>query len=206
VRTGILGGAFNPPHLGHLVCAQEAWDRLGLDRVLLMPVGRAPHRELEADPGADVRAWLCELAVQGDDRLGVTRIELERDGPSYTADTLALLRDRTPGDELVLVLGADQAAALPHWERPAEVLERAQLAVVEREGLEHEAVLRNLDGFERADSVASFEMPRLDISSSLVRQRVANDRSIRYLVPEAVNRYIAINELYRPAPARMGSR
>ena len=125
-RVGILGGAFNPPHLGHLVCAQEAQVQLELDRVVLVPVGQAPHRTIADDPGAEARLEMAELAVEGDPSLSVSRIELDRPGPSYTADTLAALRERAPDDELTLILGGDQAAALPSWHEPERVLELAQ--------------------------------------------------------------------------------
>ncbi|HWC31495.1 MAG TPA: nicotinate-nicotinamide nucleotide adenylyltransferase, partial [Actinomycetota bacterium] len=88
MRIGILGGVFNPPHLGHLVCAQEALIRLELDHVLLVPVGEAPHRPVEADPGAETRLELCRAAVSGDERVGASRVEVDRPGPSYTVDTL----------------------------------------------------------------------------------------------------------------------
>ena len=126
LRVGILGGAFNPPHLGHLVCAQEALVQLELDRVVLVPVGQAPHRELEDDPGAEARLEMVELAIAGDERFAVSRMELDREGPSYTADTLAAAaRRESPDDELFLILGGDQAAALPSWHEPEQVLELA---------------------------------------------------------------------------------
>ena len=125
MRVGILGGAFNPPHIGHLVCAQEALLQLELDRVVFIPVGEAPHRELEIDPGPETRLQMVELAIADDARFEASRIEIERDGPSYTADTLRALRDAEPGDELFLILGGDQAAALPKWHEPEQVLELA---------------------------------------------------------------------------------
>jgi nicotinate-nucleotide adenylyltransferase len=199
--VGIFGGAFNPPHVGHLVCAQEAWSQLGLDVVWLVPVGEASHRTLAADPGASVRVALCEEAVDGDPRLEVSRVEVDRDGPSYTSDTLRELSSR--GDELILILGADQAASLGGWHKPAEVLALARLAVAAREGVDHDAVLRRLEGLEAADGSGSaadrldfFDMPRIDVSSSLARERAASGRPIRYLVPERVARAIDQQGLY----------
>ena len=100
MRVGILGGAFNPPHLGHLVCAQEALVQLELDRVVFVPVGEAPHRTLEDDPGPEARLEMVELAMAGDERFTASRIEIDREGPSYTADTLEQLRAEAPDDEL----------------------------------------------------------------------------------------------------------
>ncbi|MET0972013.1 MAG: nicotinate-nucleotide adenylyltransferase, partial [Thermoleophilaceae bacterium] len=125
MRVGILGGAFNPPHLGHLVCAQEALVQLELDRVLFVPVGVAPHRTLDEDPGPESRLEMVELAIAADERFAASRVEVDREGPSYTSDTLALLATESPDDELFLVLGGDQAAALPSWHEPDKVLERA---------------------------------------------------------------------------------
>jgi nicotinate-nucleotide adenylyltransferase len=186
LRVGVLGGAFNPPHIGHLVCAQEALVRLELDHVLLVPVGVAPHREVEEDPGPEERAGLCELAVEGDDRLRVSRVEVEREGPSYTADTLAQLGES--GDELVLILGGDQAASLPGWHEPERVLEGCSaIAVAEREDFGAERVRGALDGLPGArERLAFFSMPAIGVSSTLVRERVRAGEPIRYLVPDRV--------------------
>lgn len=161
-----------------------------------MPLGEAPHRELAEDPGREVRAWLCERAVAGDPRLSVCRVEVDRGGPSYTRDTLRLLRELAPGDELTLVLGADQAAELPSWHEPEEVLGLARIGVASRAGLEREAVLGRLDALPAAGRLDFFDMPRIDVSSSLVRERVACGRPIRYLVPEEVVGAIAAEGLY----------
>ena len=126
--------------MGHLVCAQEAHGALGLDRVVLMPLAEPTHRTLEDDPGAEVRAELCELAVEGDERLGVSRAEVDRGGPSYTVDTLRLLLEgEMAGDEITLIMGADQACKLGVWREPREVLSLARVAVAAREGVERGA-------------------------------------------------------------------
>jgi nicotinate-nucleotide adenylyltransferase len=204
VRVGILGGVFNPPHIGHLVCAQEAHEQLGLDRVVLMPVGQAPHRSVPDDPGGDVRALMCERAIAGDPRFGVSRIELERTGPSYTLDTLRAMREQAPDDALVLILGADQAAALPRWHEPEEVLRLAVVAVAEREDAGREGVRQALSSLRGADRVGFFSMPRIDVSSTLVRERARVGRPVRYLVPDGVAETMAERALYR-APAPVGA-
>jgi nicotinate-nucleotide adenylyltransferase len=201
VRVGLLGGVFNPPHLGHLVCAQEAHEQLGLDRVVLVPVGEAPHRAVEDDPGGAVRVEMCERAVAGDERLSVSRVELDRAGPSYTVDTLRALRERAPDDSLVLILGADQAASLPGWRAPEEVLRLAVVGVAERAGARREEVRRAVEGLAGAERVGFFEMPRIDISSSLVRERAAVGRTARYLVPDGVAALIEERGLYRTSAA-----
>lgn len=195
-RVGVLGGAFNPPHLGHLCLAQEAHARLGLDRVLLVPFGQAPHRAVEADPGAGERLRLAELAAAGDDRLGVSAIEVDRPGPSYMADTLTLLRETEPAPDLTLILGADQAMRLSTWHEPERVLASARVAVADREGTGRDDVVAALDGLAGCEAIEGFPLPRIDISSTMVRERVAAGLPVRYLVPDAVADHIATSGLY----------
>lgn len=205
-RVGILGGAFNPPHLGHLWLAQEAHTRLGLDRVLLVPFGEPPHRVLDADPGPRERLRLAQIAVEGDDRLLVSPIETNRSGPSYMADTLTLLIEIEPAAELTLILGADQAMKLRGWHEPEQVLELAGLAVADREGVGRDDVAEALDGLPGADAIQGFELPRIEISSTLIRERVAAGLPIRYLVPDAVAEHIASTGLYRAASTAEAAR
>ena len=199
MRIGILGGTFNPPHVGHLICAQEAHAQLALDRVVLMPAARPPHKPVAADPGAEARHELCRLAVGADERFEVSRLELDRAGRSYTVDTLKALHDQHPQDDLTFIVGGDMARSLSTWREPAAVLELATLAVAERAGSEREDIrgeLRGLGG-ATAERVRFFDMPRIDVSSSLVRERVATGRPIRYLVPDAVAAAIDRNGWYR---------
>jgi nicotinate-nucleotide adenylyltransferase len=200
LRVGILGGVFNPPHIGHLICAQEALVGLELETVVFMPVGEAPHRPIEADPGAAVRAELCELAVSGDERFSVSRMEVEREGPSYTVDTLRHWRERSPDDELFWLMGGDQAAALPSWREPEEVLSLATVAVVERTGWHREEVAIRIARLKGAARIVFFDMPRIDVSSTMVRRRVARGKPIRYLVPDRVAGAIIERGLYRGSP------
>lgn len=202
MRVGILGGAFNPPHIGHLVCAQEALVQLELDRVVFVPVGEAPHRELEDDPGAEARLEMVELAIDGDERFSTSRIEIEREGPSYTVDTLEQLRAEAPGDELFLILGGDQAAALAGWHEPEQVLERATVAVLERLSWGRNAIGIKIGRLRGADAVRYLDMPLMQVSSSMVRRRVRKGLPIRYLVPDRVASYIEANDLYGAGSAK----
>jgi nicotinate-nucleotide adenylyltransferase len=202
VRAGILGGTFNPPHLGHLVCAQEALDQLGLERVVLMPAAAPPHKEVAGDPGAEVRLALCAAAVAGDERFEVSDLELRREGPSYTVDTLRALHEHRPGDELTFIVGADMALSLASWREPDEVLRLARLAVAGRDGSRRDDVAAAVAPYHDGTRLEQFEMPRLDISSTQIRRRVAESRPIRWLVPDAVAGQIAARGLYRDgAPA-----
>jgi nicotinate-nucleotide adenylyltransferase len=202
----MLGGAFNPPHIGHLALAQEARARLELDEVLLMPMARAPHREIEPEPGAQVRLRMVELAVQGDVRLDACPLEVDRGGRSFTVDTLRALRDRGPADERFVILGGDAAAGLPSWKEPEEVLRLATVAVAERDGWDRERVLSALEGIAGVEErVVFFEMPRLDVSSSLVRRRAGEGLPVRYFVPDLVAEEIAERGLYARATAGASS-
>jgi nicotinate-nucleotide adenylyltransferase len=196
-RIGILGGTFNPPHLAHLICAQEAYDQLGLERVVLMPVSVPPHKEAADDPGAEHRLEMCRLAVAKDDRLAVSRLELDRPGPSYTADTLRAIHESAPGDDLTFIVGGVMAHSLPTWREPEAVLELATVAVAERSGTRRADIEQRLADLGGADRIRFFAMPRIDISSSDVRRRVRDRRPIRYLVPDEVVHYIGAEGLYR---------
>jgi nicotinate-nucleotide adenylyltransferase len=197
VRLGILGGTFNPPHLGHLVCAQEAYLHLDLARVTLMPARIPPHKPVEDEPGAEHRLELCRLAVQDDDRFTVCDAEVARPGPSYTVDTLEELTSKAPDNELFLILGGDIAAGLPRWHQPEQVLSLSTLAIAERPGTSRadiDSALTHLRGGDRAEF---FPMPTIDVSSTAIRRRVRLGEPIRYLVPDPVAGYIRDHRLYR---------
>jgi nicotinate-nucleotide adenylyltransferase len=201
MRVGLLGGTFNPPHLGHLICAQEALLGVGLDRVLLVPARVPPHKAVESDPGVEERVALCAAAVAGDERLGVSRADADREGPAYTVELLRALRAAAPQDELVFIVGGDMAHSLPAWREPEAILALARLAVAEREGMARAEIAERLAGLDGAgDRVSFFAMPRIDISSSLVRRRVAAGAPIRYLVPDAVAAHIERRGLYAAYP------
>jgi len=197
VRIGILGGTFNPPHLGHLVLAQEAYLRLSLDRVMLVPARIPPHKPVDDEPGVEHRLEMCRLAADGESWLNVSDLEVQRPGPSYTVDTLEQLHSRTPDSELYLIVGADIAVGLPDWRDPGRVLSLATLSVAERPGTSRAAVeeaMENVPGGERA---RYFEMLEIGISSTMLRDRVRAGQPTRYLMPDAVRSYIESNALYR---------
>jgi len=194
--VGILGGTFNPPHIAHLLCAQEALDRLGLDRVVLMPAGRPPHKEVAGDPGGAERVALCRAAVADDPRFAVSTAEVDRDGPSYTVDTLRALRAEAPDDDLTFIVGGDMALSLPAWREPETILRLARLGVAERGSAVRADIAERLAPLGAADRITFFDLPRVDVSSTDVRRRVAEGRPIRWLVPDAVAERIAAQGLY----------
>jgi nicotinate-nucleotide adenylyltransferase len=204
-RVGLLGGTFNPPHLGHLVCAQEARDQLGLDRVLLVPTRVPPHKVVEVEPGVEHRVAMCRAAAEPDPGLGVSLVDVRRDGASYTVDTLRRLHADAPGDELTFIVGGDMAHSLPTWRVPESVLDLAILAVAGRAELSRGAIVERLRGLRGVpDRLRFFDMPRMDISSSLIRARIVDRRPVRYLVPDGVVAYIERNALYAAAPTPVG--
>lgn len=194
---GVLGGAFNPPHIGHLLLAREATRQLGLDRVLLMPTGKAPHKVIEDDPGARVRLRLTELAAEGEQGVDVSAIEVERAGLSYTYETLEQLHDESPDRELVFLMGADVAAGLPQWKRPERVIELARLGIAMREGVDPADLERALESVGAAVRAEMIDMPRCEVSSTMVRERAAARAPLEGLVPPLVAKTIEREGLYR---------
>jgi len=192
----VLGGAFNPPHVGHLLLAREAAAQLGLDRVLLVPTGEAPHKQIEDDPGPRVRLRMTELAAEGEEGVDASAIEVDRPGPSYSYLTLEQLRDEDPARDLTFLMGADVAAGLPSWKRPERVVELARLGIATRPGVDPADVAASLDALGAADRAEMIAMPRCDASSTTVRERAAAGEPLQGLVPEAVAEMIETEGIY----------
>jgi len=194
---GVLGSAFNPPHLGHLALAQEALWQLGLAEVVLVPTGDAPHKRIADDPGREARIEMTRLAAAEDDRFSVSSLEVDREGPSYTYETLEALAEERADRKLVFVMGADAAVGLESWREPERVVALASLAIARRAGVadaELATVMRSLDCEGRATML---EMPQFGVSSSAVRERAKQGRPLRYLVPQPVADYIEEKGTYR---------
>jgi nicotinate-nucleotide adenylyltransferase len=188
-RLGVLGGTFNPPHHGHVALARHALGELGLDRVLLMPARASPGKPLADDPGPAHRLAMCRLAAAAVPGVRACALELERDGPSYTVDTLRALHAAHTATALTFILGADVAATLPTWHEAAELPPLARFAVAWRAGAEAPAI----DGF----STVPQHKPVIAVSSSLVRARVRRGLPVAELVGAAVAEHIAAHGLYR---------
>lgn len=176
-RLGVLGGTFDPPHVGHLVVAQDVYEALDLDRLLVIPAGDPPHRRALLPAAA--RHGLVRAAFEGDPRMEVSDLELGREGPSYTVDTLAKIREQRDPEELFLVIGADQLAEFDDWHRPEEIVELATLAVIPRAGREPPESGGGWP-FRRVG------VTRIDVSASRIRERLRAGRTVRYLVPERI--------------------
>lgn len=189
MRIGIFGGTFDPPHMGHLIAAQEIHHQVGLDRLLLMPAAVPPHKRDDDVTAGALRLEMLRAAVGDDDRFETSDLELGRQGPSYTVDTLRTLRDRWPDAELFLAIGADQLAEFGSWKGPDEIVELARLVTFARSGRAPEA-----DGRWSAEIV---DVPEIDISSTRLRERVAAGVPIRYWVAPAVEAIVRREGLYR---------
>jgi nicotinate-nucleotide adenylyltransferase len=194
---GVLGSAFNPPHLGHLALAQEALWQLGLDEVVLVPTGQAPHKRIADDPGPEARMEMTRMAAADDERFSVSALEVEREGPSYTYETLEALAEERVDTELVFVMGADAAVGLESWRSPERVVELASLAVARRAGTSDADVAAAMRSLGCEGRATMLEMPQFGVSSSAVRERAKQGRPLRYLVPDAVASSIEERGVYR---------
>jgi nicotinate-nucleotide adenylyltransferase len=190
MKLGILGGTFNPPHVGHLIVAEYARQKLALAKILFIPAGISPHKRGERIPDSHHRMEMLRLAIAGNPSFEPSDIEIKRGGVSYTVDTLAELRAERPNEALVLLIGLDNLADFHTWREPEKILQSAQVVVMTRPGV-------NVDALHRYGSkVAVCEVPEIGISSSDIRDRVARGESIRYLVPDGVREYIVSQGLY----------
>ncbi|MEO5509974.1 MAG: nicotinate-nucleotide adenylyltransferase [Longimicrobiales bacterium] len=191
MKLGIYGGTFDPPHIGHLIVAQDACEELGLDRVLFIPAGAPPHKRDHVITPAPLRLRMLEAAISGDVRFAIETLELTRPGPSYSVDTLEELSTRYPGAELFLLLGADQYREFHTWREPARVAALSRIAVLRR-GDTAEIAAADMEVF-RAQWVS---VTRIDVSSTDIRRRMAAGQSVRFLVPDAVEKLLLKEGLY----------
>jgi nicotinate-nucleotide adenylyltransferase len=204
MRLGLLGGTFDPVHLGHLLLAECCREQLRLDRVLFLPAAVPPHkRDRQLTPAAQ-RIEMLELAIAGHERFAVSRWEIDRGGLSYTVDTLRQFRQEDPEGELFLLMGADMLHDLPHWHEAETICQLAVVAVVYRVGtrdldftaLAAVAPPQRIELFQRHEVA----MPAIGICSTEIRRRVAAGQSIRYRTPRAVEKYIETQALYHSSP------
>ncbi len=205
--VGVMGGTFDPIHIGHLAIAEEARESLQLDRILFVPAGRPPHKPADAVTDPERRFVMVQLAIADNPAFAVSRIELDRAGPSYTADTVESLAVGAEGSgeddvtAITLILSAETFSDLPEWHEPERILDAARVAVVPREGYPAPDPDWLSEAFPgREARVAYLDGPLVGVSSTDIRERVAEGRSIRYLVPPSIEAYIAANHLYRTRP------
>lgn len=190
--TGIFGGTFDPPTVAHLIGAEWAFDALGLDELWFVPAGMNPFKVDEHVTPAQVRLAMLHAALGDPPRFGVSTLEIEREGPSYMIDTVEELKRRHPDRRFVLIQGVDSLVDLPKWHRYEDLMDTVDIAILNRPGFDMERVHPEL-----RKRVTYIEMPSLEMSSTLVRSRVREGRSVHYMVPEEVERIIEGRGLYR---------
>jgi len=191
VKLGLLGGMFDPIHIGHLRAAEIVREALALDEVVFVPTGRPPHRGQPAAAGLD-RYAMVALATAGERAFVPSDVELVREGPSYTVETVALLRQQRPGVDVVLIVGSDNLPMIADWREPERLLELCTVAVVERPGS-----IPAPAGTLPAERVHRVEGTALPVASRDLRERIRAGRSVRHLVPGGVADYIEKRGLYR---------
>ena len=201
MRLGIFGGTFDPVHFGHLALAEECLAGAGLDEVWLVPAASPPHKGGKKLSRFDQRKEMLELAIAGNEKFKVEPMEADRPGPSFTIDTLEEIQKRKPNDELFLIIGGDSALEFSTWKDPAKIASLATIIVRIRPGVimptEQEFISqlgKELGILPKVIFVAG--PPYLDVSSSLLKERVSNNKSVRYLLPRAVEVYIQQKKLY----------
>ena len=197
LRLGLFGGTFDPPHFGHLLVAQEVAEWLSLDRLLFLVAGLPPHKLGDVLSPPPIRVEMARAAVAENPLFGVSEVELDREGPTYTVDTLRHVRTAHSDAELFFLLGADQLAEFHEWQESEGIAGLATLVAVGRDGMDPDHLSPVDLGSGKELKFMSLDVTRVDISSSEIRARVRDGRSIRYLVPEAVRRIIETHRLYR---------
>jgi nicotinate-nucleotide adenylyltransferase len=196
--TGVFGGTFDPIHVAHLAVAQAALEAFGLRRVLFIPAAEPPHKPGRPITAAAHRCAMVEAAIEGNPGFEISRIELDRGGPSYTVDTLTALHGVEPGVRLALILSAESFAGLPTWNEAERILTLADVIVAPRFGYDEVDGSFLTQHFPTSKAQAVFlDGPRVWLSASEIRQRAAAGRSVRYLVPDAVAAYIGDHGLYQ---------
>lgn len=196
MRLGLFGGSFNPPHIGHLLVAVDAYEALGLDKLIIMPAAANPLKGKNPGGASRIqRLQMTQLAFAGDSRFEVSDMEIGRGGLSYTVDTLEELSRKYEGAELILVLGMDSLATFRHWVRPERIQELARFGVLTRTAVSQSA-LENETGAALPDGAMLVTARRVDVSSSEIRERLRAGKSIKGFVAESVEEFILSAELY----------
>ncbi len=192
MRIGIFGGSFNPPHIGHLMIAELAFEQLGLDKVIFVPAYLPPHKVGSHRSSPYHRLQMTKIAVKGNPQFIVSDIEIQREGISYTVDTLQYYKKRYPKSKLFLLIGGDNYAQFVAWKSPDVIAMLATLAVYPRPGYDSNVLPHSYFGKEYL-----LQGNKLDLSSTEIRKRVFHGKTIRYLVPEKVEQYIVKKRLYK---------
>ncbi len=198
MRVGIFGGTFNPPHLGHLLLALEAKEKANLDGVVFMPCAIPPHKPGVKIPEGEHRYNMVKLAIEGNDDFVVSDMEIQAGGKSYTAKTLQRLSELYPKEELCLIVGADSLCDMESWFCPAEIFKRAEIVVAGRGGMNDLQMKVAVDLFTQKYNakITVISMSEIELSSTNIRNRIQEGKTVKYMVPDRVIDYIKVNGLY----------
>ncbi|HKL80754.1 MAG TPA: nicotinate-nucleotide adenylyltransferase [Mobilitalea sp.] len=197
-KVGIMGGTFNPIHNGHLFLAEYAYEQIGLDRVLFMPSKNPPHKEEMDIISSEHRLNMVMLATRDNPHFEVSTFEMDREGITYTADTLSLLTKENPDTEYYFIVGADSLLMMTKWMNPQIVFKLCTIVAASRNHLPQRQlnIQAKLLRESYGASIIMLDMPTLEISSASIRERNATDKSIMYYLPKSVNDYIKVHGLY----------
>lgn len=198
-KIGIMGGTFDPIHYGHLFMAEHAYEQIGLDKVLFMPSNNPPHKDNGEIISKEHRSTMVELAIEGNPHFDLSTMELDRKGTTYTADTLRILNDEHPSTEYYFIIGADSFYNLHKWREPENIFKLCTLLVFDRDLIVKDKIVeqyRHLSESYPYIKIEFLSMPTIQISSNNIRQRIQDNLTIRYYLPDKVLAYISEHKLY----------
>lgn len=200
-KIGIMGGTFNPIHFGHLFLAENAYEQLGLDQVWFIPSKNPPHKRKPEDITEQQRIDMIQLAIQENPHFELSTLELEREGMTYTADTMKILREQNPGIAYYFIIGADSLFLMDQWYQPQVIFDNCTIAAANRDNADQAALEKQVQLLKKQfnANIILIDMPTVQVSSCNIRERVAARKSIRYYLPGSVREYIESKHLYRTA-------
>lgn len=198
-KIGIMGGTFNPIHYGHLFLAESAYEQLGLDKVMFMPSKNPPHKTIPGNITQEQRVEMITMAIKDNPHFELSMMELERDGITYTADTLTILTEKNKDTEYYFIVGADSLMQLHTWKRPEIICSLCTLAAANRDNMDKDELGKQIKMLHNTYNakIKLIDMPAVRISSSDIRSKAAAGKSIKYYVTDAVEKYIINNKLYK---------
>lgn len=197
-KIGIMGGTFNPIHYGHLILAESTYEQLNLDKILFMPLKNPPHKAISGEVSEKQRVDMISQAIKDNPHFELSTMELDREGITYTAETLTILTRENPDTEYYFIVGADSLFYMQNWKEPQTVFRLCTVVAAGRNQVEMDKIYNQIEYLKNIfrANIMLIHMPAIEISSAMIRERVAADKAIRYYVPEAVREYIENNRLY----------
>lgn len=197
-KIGLMGGTFDPIHIGHLIMAEKAYEQFELDSVLFLPSGNPPHKQNRVGAEDEQRKEMVHLAISGNPNFQLDNEEMERAGFTYTYETLQLLNAAHPDNTYYFIIGADSLLSFDTWKEPAKICQNCILLAAVRDGLDFDKMEEAMEHLRKKYNarIERLDLPNIDISSSMIREKCRTSQSIRYYVPDAVREYIIQNDIY----------